>query len=150
MSEGTNISDNTSIIRWRTVCGVFFGLTMLFFFTFWRRPGAGIPPVYLYPWIKYAFSIALFSTVLAFFVLWKKERDLSKKSRQSNDNEYINEKNKVGFIGRLISAIVGIVASIYTIGLCFSFGFKGYFIIILCGGYAFAFLWIAVKGRKPY
>ena len=122
---------------------------MLFFFTFWRRPGAGTPPVYLYPWIKYAFSIALFSTVFAFLVLWKKERDFSNKSKQDN-NEYKNVKRKVGLIGRILSAIVGIVISVYTMDLCFSLGFKGYLVIILFGGYAIAFLWIAVKGRTPY
>jgi hypothetical protein len=143
--ESSDIHQDRSVMLWRTASGVLFGVLMLFIYTFWRRPAAGIPPVYLYPWIKYAFLGVLCSTIVSFFVMWKKESDIYKKNVQ-NEN---NAKAKIGRLFRIIIGLIGLLLLFTTIVLSLSRGFQGWFIVLFIGGYSIAFLWIAIKGRTP-
>ncbi|OHB62096.1 MAG: hypothetical protein A2167_00710 [Planctomycetes bacterium RBG_13_46_10] len=112
----TDLAYNRSIMRWRTVTGILFGLTLyLIFVIFSSSIYAVRPPIETYPWLKYPFTALLFLTIIVFNFMWKKEQNILKNDDLQNSNKYKIFSDSFGSFTRTILCVLVYILSFVTV-----------------------------------
>jgi len=134
--------------KWKIAGGFLVGVLILLVGTFGARPGKP-STMEIYPWLKYVFSATLFTACFVFFVIWKKDH-INTENKESNiSQDYLNQKERVGLFLRTIAGLLGIILLVITVTTGIYIGFRGWFIIIIIGGFSVLSLYIAITGKKP-
>ncbi len=90
-----------TIQRMRLAAGILLGLVMLSLLAFWRPR---LMSSFL-PWAYYTFGPLLLLTIIAFFILWKKERKLKRVTTNSDTPSRLKTKREKYLLFGLLVAI---------------------------------------------